>query len=120
MEDILNRVDKSLEQMKNRPERFDLEALKRNLAFLKERMDKETKETVTQEMERLALLAEDMAKKDRMNEVEALAREMRNRQRINKTDKNPGLTFPIGPPHRMYYVFSIVHRSISLITPATI
>ena len=81
MEDISNRVDKSLEQMKNRPERFDLEALKRNVAFLKERMDRETEETVTQELERLALLAEDIAKRARMNEVEALAREVRNRQR---------------------------------------
>jgi uncharacterized phage infection (PIP) family protein YhgE len=32
-------------------------------------------------MERLALLAEDMAKKARMNELEAMARELKNRQR---------------------------------------
>ena len=32
-------------------------------------------------MERLALLAEDIAKRARMNEVEALAREIRNRER---------------------------------------
>jgi hypothetical protein len=36
---------------------------------------------VTQELERLALLAEDLAKKARMSEVEALAREIKNRQR---------------------------------------
>ena len=82
MEEILNKVDKNLEGMeKNRVERFDLEALRRNLASLKERMFEEPKETVTQEMERLALLAEDIAKRARMNEVEALAREIRNRQR---------------------------------------
>jgi soluble cytochrome b562 len=82
MEEILKKVDKNLEHMgKNRAERFDLEALRRNLASLKERMSAEPKETVTQEMERLALLAEDIAKRARMNEVEALAREIRNRQR---------------------------------------
>jgi ribosome-associated translation inhibitor RaiA/soluble cytochrome b562 len=82
MEEILKKVDKNLERMeKNRAERFDLEALRRNLASLHERMPAEPKETVTQEMERLALLAEDIAKKARMNEVEALAREIRNRQR---------------------------------------
>jgi hypothetical protein len=41
----------------------------------------EPKENVTREMERLALLAEDIAKKARMNELEAMARELRNRQR---------------------------------------
>jgi soluble cytochrome b562 len=82
MEQILKKVDKNLERMeKNRADRFDLEALRRNLASLKERMLEEPKETVTQEMERLALLAEDIAKRARMNEVEALAREIRNRQR---------------------------------------
>jgi ribosome-associated translation inhibitor RaiA len=81
MEEILNRVDRNLEKMKNRVERFDLEALRRNLSSLRERVDQETKERVTQEMERLALLAEDIAKRAKMNEVEALAREMRNRQR---------------------------------------
>lgn len=80
MDEILRRVDGNLEQMKERIERFDLEALKRNLSSLKERISKEPKETVTQEMERLALLAEDMAKRARMKELEALAREMRNRQ----------------------------------------
>ena len=82
MEEILKKVDKNLERMeKNRADRFDLEALRRNLASLKERMLEEPKETVTREMERLALLAEDIAKRARMNEVEALAREIRNRQR---------------------------------------
>jgi len=82
MEEILRKVDRNLERMeKNRVERFDLEALRRNLASLKERMFAEPQERVTQEMERLALLAEDIAKRARMNEVEALAREIRNRQR---------------------------------------
>jgi hypothetical protein len=81
MEELLKRLDKNLDRMRERPERFDFEALKRNLASLRERMLEESKETVTQEMERLALLAEDIAKRARMNEVEALAREMRNRQR---------------------------------------
>jgi hypothetical protein len=81
MEEILKRVDKNLEKMRDRVERFDLEALKRNLISLKDRMSEEPKERVTQEMERLALLAEDIAKRARMNEMEALAREIRNRQR---------------------------------------
>jgi len=81
MDEILKRVDRNLERMGNRAERFDLEALKRNLASLRERISKETEETVTREMERLALLAEDISKRTRMNELEALAREMRNRQR---------------------------------------
>jgi len=77
MEEVLKKVDKNLERMeKNRADRFDLEALRRNLASLKERMLEEQKETVTQEMERLALLAEDIAKRARMNEVEALARQI--------------------------------------------
>jgi protein associated with RNAse G/E len=81
MDEILKRVDKNLERMRDRVERFDLEALRRNLESLKSRMFEEPKETVTQEIERLALLAEEIAKRARMNEVEALAREMRNRQR---------------------------------------
>ena len=81
MDEILTRLDRNLQRMGERPERFDLEALRRNLSSLKERMPQESKETVTQEMERLALLAEDMSKRARMNEVEALAREIRNRQR---------------------------------------
>ena len=80
--DILEQVDKNLERMgEDKIQRFDLEALKRNLTFLKERIHEEPKETVTRELERLALLAEDIAKKARMNEVEALAREIRNRER---------------------------------------
>ncbi len=78
---VLKRVDKSLEQMGERVERFDLEALKRNLTSLKERVSQESKETVTQELERLSLLAEEIAKRARMNEVETLAKELRNRQR---------------------------------------
>ena len=82
MDEILKRVDKNLARMKDdRVERFDLEALRRNLDSLKSRLSEEPKETVTQEIERLALLAEEIAKRARMNEVEALAREMRNRQR---------------------------------------
>jgi soluble cytochrome b562 len=82
MEEILRKVDRNLERMeKNRVDRFDLEALRRNLASLRERISEEPQETVTQEMERLALLSEDMAKRARMNEVEALAREIKNRQR---------------------------------------
>ena len=81
MDEILKRVDKNLERMKDRVERFDMEALRRNLDSLKNRFFEEPKETVTQEIERLALLAEEIAKRARMNEVEALAREMRNRQR---------------------------------------
>ena len=79
---IMEQVDKNLERMgEDKMQRYDLEALKRNLTFLNNRIDEEPKETVTQELERLALLAEDVAKKARMNEVEALAREIRNRER---------------------------------------
>lgn len=81
IDEILKRVDKNLERMKDRVERLDLEALRRNLESLRSRLFEEPKETVTQEIERLALLAEEIAKRARMNEVEALAREMRNRQR---------------------------------------
>jgi hypothetical protein len=81
IDEIIKQVDRSLERMGNRVERFDLEALKRNLNSLRERISKETEETVTREMERLSLLAEDIAKKARMNEVEALAKEIKNRQR---------------------------------------
>jgi hypothetical protein len=81
MEAILKRVEKNLEQIGNRVERIDMEALRRNLASLKERIAQEPKEKATQEMERLVLLAEDIAKRSRMNEVEAMAREIRNRQR---------------------------------------
>ena len=81
MEEVLKQVERNLERMKERPDRFELEALKRNLLSLKNRALDEPKETVTQELERLALLAEDIAKRARMNEVEALAKELRNRQR---------------------------------------
>ena len=81
MEEILERLDQKLTQRENRPDRFDLEALRKNLNSLKTRLPEEPKENVTREMERLALLAEDMAKKARMNELEAMARELKNRQR---------------------------------------
>ena len=81
MEEIINRVDSNLERMGERVERFDMEALRQNLSSLKQRMFESPKETVTQEMERLALLSEEIAKRARMNEVEAMAREIRNRQR---------------------------------------
>jgi hypothetical protein len=81
MEEIIHRVDRNLERMGERVERFDFEALRRNLSSLKERISEAPKETVTQEMERLALLSEEMAKSAKMNEVEAMAREIRNRQR---------------------------------------
>jgi hypothetical protein len=81
MEEILHRVDRNLEQMGEKVERLDFEALKRNLSSLKERVSEAQKETVTQEMERLALLSEEIAKKAKMNEVEAMAREIRNRQK---------------------------------------
>ncbi|MBM4338220.1 MAG: DUF4175 domain-containing protein [Deltaproteobacteria bacterium] len=80
MDEILKQVDQNLDQMRERPERFDLEALKKNLTSLRERISSEPKERVTQEMERLALLAEEMAKRARMKELEALTREIRNRQ----------------------------------------
>ncbi len=80
MEEILERLDQKLTQKENRPDRFDLEALRKNLNSLKNRLPEEPKENVTREMERLALLAEDMAKKARMNELEAMARELKNRQ----------------------------------------
>ncbi len=81
MDDILKNLDRGLDQTRDPSERLDLEALKRNLSSLRDRMPREEKETVTQEMERLSLLADDIAKKARMKEVEALARELRNRQR---------------------------------------
>ena len=81
MEEILERLDQKLARRENRPDRYDLEALKKNLTSLKNRLPEGPKENVTREMERLALLAEDIAKKARMNELEAIARELRNRQR---------------------------------------
>ena len=98
MDEILKRVDKNLERMKDRVERFDLEALRRNLESLKNRLFEEPKETVTQEIERLALLAEEIAKRARMNEVEALAREMRNRQR-RLIDFMKDFKGPVPPEH---------------------
>ena len=78
---IMEKVDKHLDrQGPEKIERFNLESLKRNLATLHRRIEELPKETITQELERLALLAEDLAKTARMHEVEALAREIRNRQ----------------------------------------
>jgi hypothetical protein len=78
---ILKRVENKMARMENRVERLDYEALRKNLAALKQRMSTASPDAVTQDMERLALLAEDIAKRARMSEVEALAREIRNRQR---------------------------------------
>ncbi|MGA2106527.1 MAG: DUF4175 family protein [Syntrophorhabdales bacterium] len=79
--EILAQTNKYLEHIGDRIDRLDLEALARNLASLKERVAQEPSEKVTQELERLALLAQDIAKGARTTEVEAMAREIRNRQR---------------------------------------
>jgi hypothetical protein len=81
MTKILEQVDKPEPMGPDKIQHFDLEALKQNLTSLQQRIHQETDETVTRELERLSLLAEDLTKKARMNEVEALAREIRNRQR---------------------------------------
>jgi len=79
---IMDRVDQRLERMRaEKIERLDLEALKRNLATLNKGIEKLPRETITKEMERLALLAEDLVKKATMQEVETVAREIRNRQK---------------------------------------
>jgi len=79
---IMEMVAKHLERMGlEKVERFDLESLNRNLATLNRRIDTLPKETATQEMERLSLLSDDLVKKTRMHGVEALAREIKNRQR---------------------------------------
>jgi hypothetical protein len=79
---IMAKVDQRLERMRaEKIERLDLETLKRNLATLNRRIEELPRETITQEMERLALLAEDLVKKARMYEVETVAREIRNRQK---------------------------------------
>ena len=96
MDEVLKQVDSNLDRMKDRLDRFEFEALKRNLLSLKNRVLEEPKEKVTQELERLALLAEDIAKRARMNEVEALARELRNRER-RLLDSMKDLK---GPPNR--------------------
>jgi hypothetical protein len=81
LKELSGRLEKHLERMKNDPERFELEALKRNLDSLDKRIMQTPSETVTQELERLALLADEISKRARMNETEAMARELRNRQR---------------------------------------
>lgn len=81
LKELSQRIEKHVERMKNDPERFELEALKRNLDSLDKRVLREPGETVTQELERLALLADEISKRARMSELEAMARELRNRQR---------------------------------------
>jgi hypothetical protein len=81
IQEILTLVGGYLHAIGDRAERFDLEAFSRNLASLKERVTAEPRDKTTQEIERLVLLAEDIAKGVRMTEVEATAREIRNRQR---------------------------------------
>ena len=82
MSEILKKVDTLLRRMgAEKIERFDLESLKKNLTTLKKRIAQLPRETITQEMERLAILAEQLVKKTRMHEVEALAREIQNRQK---------------------------------------
>jgi len=78
---IMSSVRAALQRMgAQKLERLDLEALEKNLDALYRRIDRLPDETVTQEMERLALLAEDLMGKTRMQEVEALSREIKNRQ----------------------------------------
>ena len=79
---LMEKVDRHLENTgAEKIERFDLRSLKRNLATLHRRIDRLPREAITQELERLALLAENIANKTRMHEVETVAREIRNRQR---------------------------------------
>jgi hypothetical protein len=78
---IMEKIDEHLERAgPDQNERYGLESLRRNLAALNGKIDELPRETLTREMERLALLAEDLVKKARMQEVEALAREIRIRQ----------------------------------------
>jgi hypothetical protein len=82
MEEILKKIDVLLERMGvKRMERFNLESLNKNLITLNRRITELPRGTITQEMERLALLAEELVRKTRMREVEALAREIKNRQK---------------------------------------
>jgi hypothetical protein len=79
---IMEKVDEQLGRMDpDRLERFELEALKRNLESLDGRMQDLPDEIATREIERLNLLAEGLAERARMNEAQALSRELRNRQR---------------------------------------
>jgi hypothetical protein len=79
---IMQLVDRQLVWMGvEKPERIDLQTLKRNMDTLIRRIDALPNEIITRELERLALLAEDIAKQTRMHEVEALAREINNRHR---------------------------------------
>ncbi|MDP2645974.1 MAG: DUF4175 family protein [Desulfobacterales bacterium] len=79
---IMEKVDQYLERMeKEKMERYDLESLRRNLDTLYREIGNLPREKITQEMERLALLAEDLFKKARMREVETVSREIKNRQK---------------------------------------
>jgi soluble cytochrome b562 len=80
MEDILKRLEGQMEKLGEQRDRSDYQALRKNLFSLKERMPTAGRETVTQEMERLALLAEEIAKQARLAELEAMVRELKNRQ----------------------------------------
>lgn len=84
--EILKQVNDSLARFeKDRdaddPTRYDLKVLKRTLAATVERMESQEHESITPQLERMALLAEDMAKRARMEDVQALAQEIRNRER---------------------------------------
>ncbi len=84
--DILKQVDNRLARFAkgrdpNDPARYDLEALHRNLATTVERMENAHPEAVTSQLERMVLLAEDMAKRARVENLQALAQDIRNRER---------------------------------------
>jgi hypothetical protein len=84
--DILKQVEDSLarfeqERDADNPTRYDLDVLKRTLAATVERMENQEHESTTPQLERMALLAEDMAKRARMDDVQALAQDIRNRER---------------------------------------
>lgn len=86
LDQIREQVDRGLERLKRTPGEemnnvYDMEALQRNLSLLKERMDEAAGERVTSELEKMAILAEEMAKRSRMEQVQDYAKEIRNRQR---------------------------------------
>lgn len=85
-EEILKQIDRNLERPKRKDEadsimRYDMEVLRRNLSSAVERMPEASPETVTSELERMTLLADELAKRARMEEVQALAQDIRNRER---------------------------------------
>jgi hypothetical protein len=84
--EILKKVDENLARFDQErdvadPARYDMEMLQRNLAAAVERMENQEHETITSRLERMALLAEDIAKRARMEDVQALAQDIRNRER---------------------------------------